>query len=177
VENAKPCHVKLTYLLQFIVGLTTYICAGAADFGAIVRVSELSPLHDAVSWTDKPVSYYHHIVDRTMVRIIPVWPISAAYKNPFVKNELVLVKYTLRYLLCVAFSALTLFVGWQEGNPACRNRVVRYWHGYLSGMRCKWFAYGPADATATPSSLAPVKSRMVYLSGAGLPRLFWKKGR
>jgi len=27
--------------------------------------------------------------------------------------------------------------------------------------------YGPADATATPSSLAPVKSRMVYLSGAG----------
>jgi len=27
---------------------------------------------------------------------------------------------------------------------------------------------GPADATATPSSLAPVKSRIVYLSGAGL---------
>ena len=37
------------------------------------------------------------------------------------------------------------------------------------------FTYGPADATATPSSLAPVKSRMVYLSGAGLPRLSWKK--
>ena len=34
----------------------------------------------------------------------------------------------------------------------------------------------PADATATPSSLASVKSRMVYLSGAGLPRLSWKKG-
>jgi len=29
--------------------------------------------------------------------------------------------------------------------------------------------------TATPSSLAPVKSRMIYLSGAGLPRLSWKK--
>jgi len=37
------------------------------------------------------------------------------------------------------------------------------------------FAYGPADATATPSVLAPVKSRMVYLSGDGLPRLSWKK--
>jgi len=34
-----------------------------------------------------------------------------------------------------------------------------------------------ADATATPSSLAPVKFRMVYLSGASLPRLSWKKGR
>ena len=31
-------------------------------------------------------------------------------------------------------------------------------------MICIW----PADATATPSSLAPVKSRMVCLSGAGL---------
>jgi len=37
------------------------------------------------------------------------------------------------------------------------------------------FAYGPADATATPSSLASVKSRKVYLSGAGLLRLSWKK--
>jgi len=36
-------------------------------------------------------------------------------------------------------------------------------------------AYGPADATATPSSLAPAKSKMVYLSGAGLPRLSGKK--
>jgi len=39
--------------------------------------------------------------------------------------------------------------------------VVRCWHGYLSGARCKWFAYGPADATATSSSVAPVKSRLV----------------
>jgi len=39
------------------------------------------------------------------------------------------------------------------------------------------FAYGPADATATPSSLAPVKSRMVYLSGAGLPGCPGKKVR
>jgi len=33
------------------------------------------------------------------------------------------------------------------------------------------------SATATPSSVAPVKSRVVYLYGAGLPRLSWKKGR
>jgi len=75
-------------------------------------------------------------------------------------------------VLKYAFSALTLLVGWQEGH---KNWVVRCWHDYLSGARCKWFAYGPADATATPSSLVPVKSRMVYLSGAGLARLSWKK--
>jgi len=41
-------------------------------------------------------------------------------------------------------SALTLLVGWQEGHPTCKNWVVRYWHGYLSGARCTWFAYGSA---------------------------------
>ena len=53
-------------------------------------------------------------------------------------------------LLCTksAFSALTLLVGRQEGHPACKNRVVGYWRGNLSGARCR-LAYGPADATAT----------------------------
>jgi len=32
---------------------------------------------------------------------------------------------------------------------------MRWWHGYLSERRCKWFAYAPADATATLSSLKP----------------------
>ena len=39
--------------------------------------------------------------------------------------------------------------------------VMRCWCAYLSGARCKWFAYGLADGTATPSSLASLKSRMV----------------
>jgi len=72
-------------------------------------------------------------------------------------------------------SALMLLVGRQEGHPACKNGVVRYWGGYLSGARCKWFPYGPSDATTTPLSLAAVKSRMVYLSCAGVPKLSWKK--
>jgi len=36
-----------------------------------------------------------------------------------------------------AFSALTLLVGQQEEHPAYKNLVVRYWHGYQSGARCK----------------------------------------
>jgi len=53
--------------------------------------------------------------------------------------------------------------------------VVRYWCGFLSGARCRLFAYGPADATATLSSIASLKFRLVYLSDAGLPRLSWKR--
>jgi len=63
--------------------------------------------------------------------------------------------------LVYACSALTLLIGWQEGHPACKNWVMRCWRGYLSGARCKWFACGPADATVTSSSLAPVTSRMI----------------
>jgi len=45
--------------------------------------------------------------------------------------------FTLRSTeISIAFSALTLLVGRQEGYPACKNRVVGYWHGYLSGARC-----------------------------------------
>jgi len=53
-------------------------------------------------------------------------------------------------------------VGWASGNqPESKKRVLRCWHGCLSGVRCKWFAYGPADATASPSSVASLKSRLV----------------
>ena len=41
---------------------------------------------------------------------------------------------------------------------------MRFWCGYLSGVRCRLFAYGPADATALQipiSSLASFKSRLV----------------
>ena len=37
--------------------------------------------------------------------------------------------------------------------PVKKYGVMRCWRGYLSGVRCKWFAYGSADAIATPSSL------------------------
>jgi len=47
-----------------------------------------------------------------------------------------------------AFSALMLLVGQQEGHPACKKLNGGYWHGYLSGARCR-LAYGPAVATAT----------------------------
>ena len=40
-----------------------------ADIGAIMHVTELSPLCGGVSWTDRAVNYYLHTVDRTLVSI------------------------------------------------------------------------------------------------------------
>ena len=37
------------------------------DIGSILNVSEFEPLSGKVSWTDKPISYYFHKIDRTLV--------------------------------------------------------------------------------------------------------------
>ena len=37
----------------------------------------------------------------------------------------------------VAFSALTLLVGRQEGHPSCKKLSGGCWRGYLSGARCR----------------------------------------
>jgi len=50
---------------------------------------------------------------------------------------------------------------WKSIRPV-KNSVMRCWCGYLSGARCKWLAYGPVVATATLSSLASLKSRMIF---------------
>jgi len=43
------------------------VVGGGSDIGAMMTVRKLSPLRGKVSWTDKPVNYYLHTIDRTMV--------------------------------------------------------------------------------------------------------------
>jgi len=57
---------------------------------------------------------------------------------------------------------------------------MRCWYGYLSGARCRLFAYGPADATAILKSyrlLPHLNLNWFYLSRTGFPKLSWKRGR
>jgi len=73
-----------------------------------------------------------------------------------------------------SFSALTLLVVHQEEHPACKNWVKRCWHDYVWSevqMICLWSSW--CDCHPTFTSL---KSRIVYLSGADLLRLSWKRG-
>jgi len=65
-------------------------------------------------------------------------------------------------------------LGDRKGIRPVKNWVVGYWHGYLSGARCR-LAYGPADATAT-HSLASVKSRLVVPFWYRLIRVVPEKG-
>jgi len=47
--------------------VVVFLCASIVDIGAIMHVTELSPLRGGVSWTGKPVTYFHHTIDRTLV--------------------------------------------------------------------------------------------------------------
>ena len=63
----------------------------------------------------------------------------------------------------VAFSALMLLVGRQEGHP-----VVVCCRGYLSGARCR-LAYGPADATVSCFTKIQIGFTFLVLAHLGSP--------
>ena len=114
------------------------------------------------------VTYFHWdtvyfgitAVEKLMTKL----KLLSAYMRLIQTADIVLRRFTFSFYALIIYSWLILY-------------MLRYWRGYLSGVRCKWFASCPADATATPWCLVPVKSRMVYLSDAGLPGLSWNRGR
>jgi len=65
---------------------------------------------------------------------------------------------TERYIICFLVRLVPCLqcfdtAGWVSGRASGlqKNWVLRCWHHYLSEERCKCFAYGSADAIATPS--------------------------
>jgi len=72
------------------------------------------------------------------------------------------------------------WLGVRKSTRPVKKWVMSRWCGYLSAARCRLFAYGPADATASqnPHHLLPrLNPDWFHLSGTGLPRLSWKSGR
>jgi len=66
---------------------------------------------------------------------------------------------------------------WLGGRKDIQPVKTEWWGASMViclELGVKWFAYGPADATATPSSLASVNPEWFCVSGAGLPRSSWK---
>ncbi|XP_069125915.1 uncharacterized protein [Argopecten irradians] len=53
-----------------------------SDIGAIMHITELSPLRGAVSWTGKPVTYFLHTIDRAMLE-----KYFLRMKNPKMKED------------------------------------------------------------------------------------------
>ena len=80
----------------------------------------------------------------------------------------------------LAFGALTLLVGRQEGHPACKKlsggvlawlsngSVVRCWHGYLSGARCRLACAQRMPLPLTVSCFSKIQIGFTFLVPAHL---------
>lgn len=77
----------LKFWLIIDLGIHVLYFAGwfSTDIGAIMHVTEMSPLRGAVSWTCNPVTYFLHVVDRTMVSS-GEWSTSLLGGTPQVHN-------------------------------------------------------------------------------------------
>jgi len=65
------------------------------------------------------------------------------------------------FFIYVPYSALILLVGCRKSIRPVKNCVMRCLCGYLSGARCRLFAYGPADATDATASQNPIISCLI----------------
>ena len=89
----------------------------------------------------------------------PPWPESAVNSAALIYKVLTQILYMMRYDV-LAFSALMLLVGWQEGHLACKKLSggVLVWLSVCSEVQtCIW----PSCCHCHSLSLASVKSRLV----------------
>jgi len=114
------------------------------------------------SWSWSPVS------SSLLATYLPQQP--AQSHAPVIHEHLGRTRTCLLLQLTTMLSVL--WHGWlgiRKSIGNIKNWAIRCWCGYLSGARCRLFAYGSADATASQnwSSLVSFKSRLV------LPFWYW----
>ena len=91
------------------------------------------------------------------------WTLGIQSTKPQNKPKRVELSCPVVFLMCsivIAFSALTLLVGWQEGHPACKKLSggVLVWLSVWSEVQtCTWPSWNHCHSL----SLASVKSRLV----------------
>jgi len=89
------------------------------------------------------------------------WRQLLHWKHYHNSGTLYITEFEWCFICLTGWMLLSLLLGGRNSIQPVKIWVMRCWCGYLSGASCKLSAYGPADATATPSSLASLKSRMV----------------
>jgi len=99
--------------------------------------------HDLSSTPDRAVNYHLCGVPGSNLRVRTA---------ELLGNDPNLFKF--HYLYTVTLTTCYKFNAESYGAVSCKNGVMRSWRAcYLPAVRCKGFAYGPADVTATPNHL------------------------
>jgi len=149
------CFIKIqVYQLLLVISWTVGLSTGPSETHShirflLVRYYAIGVLSSCVCVHQKYVKKYGHFPLELRPKL---WQIPFPF--PIEQCQIMEVSWNPVLDFKVAFnisgfSVLTLLVGWQEEHPACKNWVTSCWCGYLTKAKCRWFAYGLADATAT----------------------------
>jgi len=75
---------------------------------------------------------------------------------------LIFLLIVLQNVVCLLSVLWHCWFGIRKSIRPVKKWVMRCLRGYVSGVRCIWFVYSSADATATTSFIASLKSRLVW---------------
>jgi len=134
------------------LGMLTILNVDRNQLSDIPREVRTYTVHAAMQWRHDDVIARAPAGATAAVRLVD-WQTSRIYIYIYtcVTSNLVEIGWTVADVSlssCLAFSALTLLVGRQEGHRPVKTLSGGCWRGCLSGVGCR-LAYGPADATAT----------------------------
>jgi len=144
------------------LGMLTILNVDRNQLSDIPREVRTYTVHAAMQWRHDDVIARAPAGATAAVRLVD-WQTSRIYIYTCVTSNLVEIGWTVADVSlssCLAFSALTLLVGRQEGHPACKNLEwwVLAWLSVWSGMQsCIWLSWCHCYSL----SLASVKSRLV----------------
>jgi len=136
----------LNYRLGQVLQNQTFVISGAVSadwlpFQQHTALKELIGNHMLnfdFSWSVNWLLYNRHcsiIADSTvLISFATCWQTTSLFKTPYRPVA-----------LCTVCVWCSLWV-WESIQPV-KNWEMTCWRGCLSGARCKWFAYDPADAT------------------------------
>ena len=141
------CTDLQAYVPRGVLYLFAYLATSVWKVWTLVMVSQRIVQHILADWSQN-----HHVlwgVNRMELSCtwLNVWNCRYVNYQYFSQN----------YMDCERLQCFDTVCWHQEEHPACKKLSDEVLAWYLSRARCKLFVYGPADATATPSSLASFK--------------------
>jgi len=151
--NAAWCQVTLTacYYYCYYIGLYQVVCLVCIWIQIFISLFNKIWIECMNAYNNNQLNSFiqdNPAIAASNVKTLVCWNVLLLLKLTGCIN---LVHWAvLKYLPSVLWHC---WFGVRKSIRPVTNWVMRCWHCYLSGARCNWFAYGPADATATPSSL------------------------
>jgi len=131
------CNYKKIWYTLFKI-ITTGVC-----------LLKLQPKNCGILMRHSILSFTWYIMCRKLIRRLPMYTEYSPYNtNIFLALPTCYCHINMPYVIVISYKNSVYTLSHHILNTQLYMRQVRCWHGYLSAARCRWFAYGPADATA-----------------------------